>query len=118
MTERIKKEFGMQRRDFCRLGVFGLTVTPGMALAQLDREHQAFFAVGQALRQHLDAPTLDVLFGLARDNGWLNGSRPKIGEYGDRISRDFRADRVVKAKGVHFSQTEAALILGYTQGAA
>jgi hypothetical protein len=108
----------MQRRNFCKLAVFGLTVSPGAALAQFDSGHLAFFSIGKVLREHLDAPTLNVLFQLAGDNGWMNGARPKIGEHDDRISRDFRADRVVKAKGVHFSQTEAALILGYTQGAA
>lgn len=108
----------MRRRDFCRLGIVGLTVAPSGVLAQPGGDDRAFFAIGQALRTHLDAPALDMLFKLAHENGWQTGSRPQIARHEDRIARDFRADRVVKVKGVHFSQTEAALILGYTQGAA
>ena len=108
----------MRRREFCLLGALGLAVAPGAAMARPDGAHQAFSTIGRAMRRHLDAQTLDGLFKLARDNGWMTGALPQIDRHGDRIGADFRADRVVKVNGVHFSQTEAAMILGCTQAAA
>ena len=101
----------MERRSFCNLGFWWLGAS-SLADASLASDIDKTPCVEQlrkTLLLELPSDTRAALLAWARQRG--NFARSDFQDHSALIARDFRADRIVKVKGVHLSQTEVALLL-------